>query len=524
MTRSCPIRLLVTVLVALVAQSGPASGDILSDLGAIPNPFSPNADGVFDSTAVHYALSDTAAIVIAVADAGMAAIDTVWAGWEGGGEHRHWWSGLIGGAPVGDGDYYFVVTAIPKAGGIQEARLLFTADTVSPTVTELSTAPSRFSPDGDGVGDSLFVSARFSLSGEHDHAHLRVLDGGGEPIRELANATGVDSMSLFWNGADASGAAASDGLYHVRVDVWDDAGNGSWTGALVDLDTAPPALDAELTDPEDNETRVDTPTAVLSGSAYDRGGVVAVELSLDSESWTELSFAGPDTVYWQHDLDCTACVPDTLDERVTVYVRARDGTPTSTGLGHVNTAAGAPPILSFDVVFDVAGPVHDSTYIKDGEDTFVTGETIKFSTEWDDGGYTIEADFSLVDSEFDTADVEWSGSTPGLYSVEYETSMGNSLAPVYDAMIRVRATDHFGRTAADSSLTVTVVSGSAGPSGSKLNRNSFNPEEGETVTISLAAGVDEATVQIYNVAGTLVRTLEPAEDSSVAWNGRNDEG
>lgn len=522
--RTRPIRLLVAALAALAAHTGPASGDILSDVGAIPNPFSPNEDGVFDSTAVHYTLSDTAAMVITVADLGLSDIDTVWVGWEGEGEHRHWWGGWVGGTLVGDGDYYFVITAIPKTGGLEEIRVLFTADTAPPTVGELAAAPSRFSPDGDGVGDSVSVSAKLNLSGERDHVLVRVLDDDDESIRELAAVTGVDSVSLWWDGTDDSGGAASDGLYRVRLDVWDDAGNSSWASALVDLDTAPPSLQADLSDPDLDEIRVDTPTASLSGSAYDRGGVVAVELSLDSESWAELSFSGPDTVRWQYDLVCTSCVPDTTDERVTVHIRGRDGTPTSTGDGHVNTEDSVPAALSFDVVFDVAGPVHDSTYIEGGDDTFVAGETIKLSTEWDDAGYTIEADFSLVDSEFDTAEVEWSGSTSGRYSVEYEISTGNSLVPVYDAAIRIRAVDSFGRDAADSSLTVTVLPSSEGPSSLELNRNSFDPARGEIVTISFGTTADDVMVRIYNMAGTLVRTLEPAGASSTTWNGRNEEG
>lgn len=524
MSASDRSRLIVIVSAALVALSGIASGGVLSDLGAIPNPFSPNGDGVFDSTAVHYALSDTAAIVVTVADLGMAGIDTVWAGWEGVGEHRHWWNARAGGSPVPDGDYYFVVVAIPETGGLDDERVLFSVDTVPPAVAALLVTPSRISPDADGVGDSLLVSARVDLSSGLDHVLLSVVDADGQPVRNLVSETGADSIGRFWDGADDSGARVPDGLYGVRVDARDDAGNASSASALVDVDTSPPWLSAQLSDAEAGEVRVATPVASLSGSAYDRAGVVAVELSLDAENWIELDFSGPDSVYWRHDLACSSCVVDAIDERVPIYVRARDGTPTSAGQGYVNTEDTAEPILSFDVVFDVAGPIHESTYVKSGDGTFVPGGTVKISSEWDEGGYRIEADLSLVDSEFDTANVEWSGSSSGLYSVEYEISAASTLVPVYDAAVRITATDRFGRSSADSSLTISVLPVTAGPSGLTLSANAFTPAAGEKLEISFGAGVNETTVRIYNMAGTLVRTLEPGDSPDARWDGRNGEG
>ena len=522
MRRARPCGLAALAVIVALAQPWPASGGVLSGLGAIPNPFSPNADGLLDSTAVHYTLSDTAAIVVTVTDWAEAHIDTVWAGWSADGEHHHWWSGRLGGVPVADGEYRFVVTAIPKAGGLENAGTPFTVDTVSPTLSELSATPSRFSPDGDGVGDSLFVSVRLELSGDRDHVLLRVMDTGMEPLRELAGASGADSLAASWGGTDDGGTSLSDGLYVLRADAWDDAGNGCWVSVLADLDTAPPTLSVDLSDPDAGELRVETATAGVSGTAYDRGGVVAVELSLDLESWTEVEFSGPDTAHWQHSLSCGSCVPGETDEHVTVYVRARDGTPTATGQGHVNTEDTIEPMASFDLVYDVAAPVHDTTYVKGGDATFLPGETISLSTQWDESGYEIVADLSLIDSEFDTSDVEWSGSGSGLYTVEYEVSTLNSLPPVYDGLIRIRAIDSFGRAASDSSLAVTVLPGLAESARTSVSANSFDPAAGESVTISPGAGSTEMTVRIYNLAGTLVAEMDSEGDSAVVWNGRNE--
>ncbi len=68
MSRTNPARPAAAALMLLWALVVPAAGGVISDVGVIPSPFSPNADGVFDSTAVYYSLSEQAVIVLSVAD------------------------------------------------------------------------------------------------------------------------------------------------------------------------------------------------------------------------------------------------------------------------------------------------------------------------------------------------------------------------------------------------------------------------------------------------------------------------
>ena len=108
------------VVVCAALLSGQASAGVLAGAGVIPNPFSPNADALYDSTAVHYALSDTAAVIVSVADSSLTGLATLWSGWEGVGVHRHWWDGRLSDAVAADGEYAFVVTAVPEQGGLEE--------------------------------------------------------------------------------------------------------------------------------------------------------------------------------------------------------------------------------------------------------------------------------------------------------------------------------------------------------------------------------------------------------------------
>jgi flagellar hook assembly protein FlgD len=523
MLRSAAAGTLAVVLLLSGALAPAARGDLLADVGAIPNPFSPNADGVFDSTAVYYTLGDAAAVLITVREAGGAPVDTVWSGQEQAGSHSHWWAGRSASGTVPDGDYEFSVLAIPDVG-LEEVSFGFRIDTAAPTIVDFRVSPSRFSPDGDGVGDSLLAVARFGNPAEDDHGAIRIFDEADSFVAEPASATGAETLSAYWGGLGADGAPAPDGLYLARVVAWDDAGNMSRQGTIVDLDTAPPALEIVLPDTTLTVIRVEDTSAVVRGRATDRAGVTAVETSLDGGAWTETSFVDSGAFYaWRDTIACSSCVPGVSDETVSVRVRAHDGTATADGAGHVNGADAPNPLASVDVVFDVAPPIRDTTYTTSPSATYTSGDQITITTIWDAEGYEIDADLSRVDSGFDPSDVQVTGGTGGHYTVKYRTSATNTLVPNYGAVVLITATDYFGRAVTDSSLTVTILpGGTPGPSGVYVDANAFDPTASETVTIGLGAA--GAAVDIYNVAGTLVRSFEKTTDVAVSWNGRNDGG
>jgi flagellar hook assembly protein FlgD len=524
MYRTNPARPAAAVLVLVWALAVPAAGGLISDVGAIPNPFSPNADGVFDSTAIYYSLSEQAAVVISVADSAGVGFLTLWSGREGEGTHSHWWDGWFEDSFVADGEYQFLIKAIPDSGPIEEAAFSFVVDTVAPPLNDVEVAPSRFSPNGDGVGDSLMIRFEAGISEPSDQVLVTVLDEDIEPVRLVYSATGVASAVLFWNGTDEAGAVAPDGFFFVKVETRDAAGNGEWSGALVDLDTSPPVLGVDYADTTTMEIRVDSSVAELTGWAYDRAGVLSVEMSVDQEEWIEVALGRPDTVTWAGSVACTSCTPGELDEVLQVFVRAYDGTPTADGQGHVNGPSTSVPILSFDVIFDVAPPEHVSSTVSGGNDTFESGDTITITTMWDDNGYDVTADFSQVDSEFDPVDVGVSETTGGRYTVTYEISEANSFVPVEDAPVIITATDYFSRSVADTTVTVTVLpSTSDGPTGAvAVDVNSFEPLAGERAVITLGSYEGTAMVRVYNMAGTHVRTLEGS--SPINWDGDNDAG
>ena len=502
--------------------SAQASGGVLSSVGVIPDPFSPNGDGSYDSTAVHYELSDTAAVIVSVADSSLAEIETLWSGWEGSGAHRHFWDGVAGTSVADDGEYAFVITVVPEAGGLEEAVARFRLDTAAPVILALEAEPARFSPDGDGVGDTLFVWGAVAGMREGDRVRVRAYDSAGSLVRVVLAPTGADSFSASWDGRNAAGSVQADGLYLLAAEAWDMAANSARASLLVDLDTAPPLLGVEYTDADEQEVRVADTLAVLNGWAYDRAGVRSVELSLDGVAWTVVGTSGADTVRWADTLACPSCTAGGPDETVTVHVRAHDGAATADGEGHVNASGTSVPPLLFPVVFDTAGPDHEASSIQGGSSVFAPGQTITVSTEWDAAGYDIEGDFSRVDSEFEPDLVQITDSGGGTYQVRYTTSAVNSFVPVTGARIVITATDGFERAASDSSLTVTIRPDAPESDPFTVDRNSFDPSAGERAAIGLDSGASK--VEVFSMAGALVRTIEADEETYVEWDGRNDDG
>ncbi len=544
MIRSSPIGLFLAVLLAASVPLGPASGVEVSDLAAFPNPFSPNEDGIYDAVEISYVLSDSARVEVDIVDSlGIVVSNLNAQHWDQEpGTYEYTWSGYDDSSILqSDGWYTLVVdadtdTSVVNPSGEDHHELIIVLDTEPPSVGDLLVSPSRFTPDGDGVADSVRV--RFTLASHEptDRFWVTIIDPADESPFELLSGTGAESVEVYWNGSNPEGAAAPDTVYRLVVSAVDAAGNGDESETLLDLDLDPPFLSIVFVpDPEVAEVRVETDTTTVVGSAYDRAGVDYVEVSVDGgETWTTAQTRVADReeqfLEWSFDLECVDCELGVRDDTTSVLVRAHDATLTSDGLGHYNTSGTVHPSPSFDVVFDVAGPVHVGSSADAPDATYEAGQKITITTEWDAPGYTIEADFffvdSAVDSMFDMSDVE-SSYSGGVYTIEYTTSVvGNTKVPAYDKEVRIRATDVFGRRAdpEDATVTITVLEAGGALSGLSVDKNWFDPSASEFVTIGLGEGDAGATVDVYNMAGTLVRALEAGGSGEVIWNGRNGNG
>jgi flagellar hook assembly protein FlgD len=190
--------------------------------------FSPNGDGQRDSATMQGRFTESVAWTLRVRDA---AGTNLFQKTGTGSTFSVPWNGIIGGAPVADGPYAVTVTGIDAwHNAPASATRTLTVDTVAPKLTGLTAGADVnqwFSPNGDGVRDSVALSATNSEAGSLD---ARVYDAHDTLVRNWTIANGSGATPLTWNGRTNAGAYAPDGAYVIRVRPHDAAGN---TGATV---------------------------------------------------------------------------------------------------------------------------------------------------------------------------------------------------------------------------------------------------------------------------------------------------
>jgi outer membrane protein OmpA-like peptidoglycan-associated protein/flagellar hook assembly protein FlgD len=170
------------------------------------------------------------------------------------------WNGLSDtGVLCADGDYTYRLLCTDLAGNQGQAvSLPFTLDN-SATELIMSAAPEAFSPNGDGVQDSV----RFNLTSRSESGvvqySLVITDSRGGTVRTF-NGNGGLPPSIVWDGRTDGGAPAPEGSYNARLTAT--ARNGSESNVSagpVMLDTTPPAALVSapylLFDPEPDSTR-----------------------------------------------------------------------------------------------------------------------------------------------------------------------------------------------------------------------------------------------------------------------------
>ncbi len=110
-------------------------------------------------------------------------------------------------------------------------------DSVAPRVWGVEGGTARFSPNGDGTGDTATVTGNLSETAAWT---ATVKDAGGGTVK-TATGNGA-AFSLTWDGASGGGTAA-DGTYTVSIDAVDAWGNASSSSAgKLTIDTVAPVL------------------------------------------------------------------------------------------------------------------------------------------------------------------------------------------------------------------------------------------------------------------------------------------
>ena len=133
-------------------------------------------------------------------------------------------------------DYYGTSRPLDgdDAGGAQydpgayEAPAVVAPATTAPTISGLGASPSTFSPDADGTDDSTEVT--FDIDQNAD-VTVTVLDASDVEVVKLSDnlAMSAGSVSVDWDGKNASSDVVEDGTYKVKVDASNAGGDDTAT-------------------------------------------------------------------------------------------------------------------------------------------------------------------------------------------------------------------------------------------------------------------------------------------------------
>jgi flagellar hook assembly protein FlgD len=186
-------------------------------------PFSPNGDGRVDSTTISARFTEAVAWTLRVRNA---ADDVLFETTGSGSTFSTTWDGLVGGVPVPDGTYTVSVTGVDGWDNAPATTTRsLTVDTQAPSLEALSPAADTtqwFSPNGDGVRDTVSVTATNAESGT---LIVRVVDADGALVKKWSTPNGSAAEALTWTGRNNAGDYAPDGIYRIVVYPQDMAGN-----------------------------------------------------------------------------------------------------------------------------------------------------------------------------------------------------------------------------------------------------------------------------------------------------------
>ena len=165
------------------------------------------------------------------------------------------------GASASDGEYRFVLSSVDQAGNsfsVTSPALL--RDSSLPPISA-SLSSLLFSPNGDGIRDSVILTLTAEESERIDAARLTVIDSRGNALITLP-APARYPAEIVVTGLTSSGRAVPDGRYYVRFEA--DYRNGARPAVVtpaITVDTTPPyaviSADIRLFSP-DGDGRRDT--------------------------------------------------------------------------------------------------------------------------------------------------------------------------------------------------------------------------------------------------------------------------
>jgi flagellar hook assembly protein FlgD len=201
-TRSLPFR--IDTVAPALAGVGPMPG-----LGTL----SPNRDGVHESGALAYTMSEAGTIGVTIANASGAVVRTLNVPAPGGTGTIAWDGRTGSGSLALDGTYGLTLLPRDLAGNVGAAQ---TASLDVYTAFRGGTVAHRLFYPQDGDRYARLTTVSFTL-GAPATVQLDVLDAGGRIVRTIRSSRPAGTTTLSWDGRTDSGTFVPQGRYVLRV-------------------------------------------------------------------------------------------------------------------------------------------------------------------------------------------------------------------------------------------------------------------------------------------------------------------
>ncbi len=227
---------------AETAQTGELVLDVTTPhatVSATPTAFSPNGDGRKDQVQITQTGSVEPAWTGTVTDSNGKAVRTFTFGrtpaptavWDGRDDK---------GVLLPNGVYTYRLSATDAAGNSGASNAVKLTLSVISTPVSISRSPAAFSPNGDGVLDTVTLTPTAEVRQGIDSYRIRIESADGTVVRTYSGAS--LPASIEWDGRTDGGTLASDGAYRALLSVSYENGNLSEAVAPgIVLDTTAPA-------------------------------------------------------------------------------------------------------------------------------------------------------------------------------------------------------------------------------------------------------------------------------------------